>query len=53
MELCSEYLGDIYKYWHKTKAIQNAYKTVQPENIGRETIKPKTFLCMFILIQVS
>jgi hypothetical protein len=45
MEDCGNYLGDVYKYWFKSKADQNTYKVVNPDNIGREVVSSKRYLC--------
>ena len=45
---CCNYLGDAYKYWIKTKADQNTYKVVNPDNIGKEVISTKRYLCSLV-----
>ena len=49
LEDCCTYLGDAYKYWLKSKADLNTYKVVNPDNIGREVIGTKRYLCKLIL----
>lgn len=45
LDECCNYLGDVYKYWYKSKADQNTYKVVNPDNIGREVVSAKRYLC--------
>lgn len=49
LEDCCTYLGDVYKYWFKSKADLNTYKVVNPDNIGREVIGTKRYLCKLLV----
>jgi hypothetical protein len=50
MEDCSTLLGDIYKYWCKSRADQNTYKVVNLDSIGKEMVSTKRYLCRWSLL---